>query len=116
ERDGAPVRLPPSKKARALLGLLALSPRPLRRDRLVGMFWEQPDDPKGALRWSLSKLRPLVDDAATRRLIAEGESVELRLDGVEVDVLSARALAARGLDTATPDALETAAAALQGEL
>src|SRR5690606_970065 len=34
----------------------------------------------------------------------------------EVDVLSARALAARGLDTATPDALETAAAALQGEL
>ena len=26
------------------------------------MFWEVPDDPRGALRWSLSKIRPLVDE------------------------------------------------------
>ena len=61
EKDGTALALPPSKKTRALLAYLAVVRRPQRRDRLCAMFWEIPDDPRGALRWSLSKLRALLD-------------------------------------------------------
>src|SRR5690606_10245748 len=67
-RDGARLALPQSKKTRALLAYLAVTGRPHRRDRLCALLWEMPDDPRGALRWSLSKLRPLVDEPAQRRI------------------------------------------------
>jgi pimeloyl-ACP methyl ester carboxylesterase/DNA-binding SARP family transcriptional activator len=57
------VPLPPSRKTRALLAYLAIADRPQRRERLCEMFWDAPDDPRGALRWSLSKLRPILGDA-----------------------------------------------------
>ncbi|MGE3784665.1 MAG: alpha/beta hydrolase, partial [Alphaproteobacteria bacterium] len=60
-RDGAGATLPPSRKTRALLAYLALSRSPHRRERLCVMFWVVPVDPRGALRWSLSLFRPLVD-------------------------------------------------------
>ena len=60
-RDGLAVPLPPSKKTRALLAYLAVVQRPQRRERLCEMFWQIPDDPRGALRWSLSRIRQIVD-------------------------------------------------------
>ena len=64
-RDGVPATLPPSRKTRALLAYLALTRCPHRREQLCEMFWDVPDDPRGALRWSLSKIRPLVDEPAS---------------------------------------------------
>ena len=58
---GAEVALPASRKARALLAFLVATGRPHRRERLCELFWDQPDDPKAALRWALSKLRGVVD-------------------------------------------------------
>ena len=49
--------LPPSKKTRALLAYLALNNRKFRREQLCELLWEVPDDPRGSLRWSLSKIR-----------------------------------------------------------
>jgi hypothetical protein len=65
-RHRARVQLPPSKKTRALLAYLAVTARPHSRDRLCSMFWAVPDDPRAALRWSLSHLRPhaLHEEAA----------------------------------------------------
>ena len=40
--------------------------RPYRRERLCEIFWENPDDPRGASRWSLSKIRPIVNDHQLR--------------------------------------------------
>ena len=48
-RDGRPVPLPASRKTRALLAYLAVSGKAERRERLCQLFWEMPDDPKGAL-------------------------------------------------------------------
>src|SRR6185369_17932295 len=62
--DGEPLPLPASRKTRALLGYLAAEGKPVRRERLTHLFWEVPDDPRGALRWSLSKLRGLLGDEA----------------------------------------------------
>ncbi len=74
-RDGERLALPPSRKTRALLAYLVLAGRPLRRDRLCVLLWDAPDDPKGALRWSLSKLRSLVDEPGRPRILASRESV-----------------------------------------
>ncbi|QEA39098.1 alpha/beta fold hydrolase [Pistricoccus aurantiacus] len=85
-RDGECVPLPASKKTRALLAYLVLTGRPQRRDRLCEMFWEIPDDPRAALRWSLSKLRPVVNDAVTERLAADRERVTFVSHQVEIDI------------------------------
>lgn len=82
--NGKAVKLPASKRTRALLAYLAVTRRPHRRDRLCEVFWEAPDDPRGSLRWSLSKLRPLMNTEDNLRLQADRERVAL--DGVAVDV------------------------------
>ena len=91
-RDGTNTTLPPSRKTRALLGYLTLTRRPQRRQELCEMFWDVPDDPRAALRWSLSKIRPLVDELAVTRLVADRYSVELRTEAREVDLFTAQNL------------------------
>jgi pimeloyl-ACP methyl ester carboxylesterase/DNA-binding SARP family transcriptional activator len=83
--NGQPVTLPNSKRTRALLAYLSITDRPSRRDHLCEVFWKIPDDPRGALRWSLSKIRPYVNDKDTQRLIADRERVALNIDGIEID-------------------------------
>src|SRR4051794_4325287 len=85
------MTLPPSRKTRALLAYLALTRRPHRREVLCEMFWDVPDDPRGALRWSLSKIRPLVDEPAFSRLIADRQTVELRTEKADIDLFAAQA-------------------------
>src|SRR5712671_1386035 len=101
--------LPPSKKTRALLAYLAVTAHPHSRDRLCAMFWPIPDDPRGALRWSLSRLRPLLDEPGCRRIIADRETVGLDLSRVVVDILSLRNAYRNGIDSISTDALQQAA-------
>ena len=89
-RDGVAAALPPSRKTRALLAYLALTQHPHRREQLCEMFWEMPDDPRGALRWSLSKIRPLVDEPAHSRLIADRQTVELHTETADIDFFAAQ--------------------------
>src|SRR6267378_1116531 len=102
------VQLPPSKKTRALLAYLAVTARRHSRDRLCAMFWSVPDDPRAALRWSLTRLRPLIDEHDCRRIIADRENVGLDLGRVTVDVLSLRSVARNGADSISTDALRQA--------
>ncbi|WP_444913840.1 alpha/beta fold hydrolase [Microbulbifer sp. TRSA007] len=87
-RDGDRVSLPRSKRTRALLAFLALAARPHRRDRLCEIFWELPDDPRASLRWSLSKIRPIVNTPDINRLIADRERVSLDTDDILIDIRS----------------------------
>src|SRR5713101_6018792 len=107
--------LPPSKKTRALLAYLAVTARTHRRDRLCAMFWPVPDDPRAALRWSLSRLRPLVDERDCRRIIADRESVGIDLTQVDVDLVSLRSVARNGLDAIDTETLCRTAEALEGD-
>lgn len=92
--QGTALALPASRKTRALLGFLLMSGTPQRRDRLCGMFWGLPDDPRSALRWSLSKLRPLVNAGGQTRLLADRERVHISAGLVDVDVHTVRRCAA----------------------
>ncbi len=102
-REGVPLALPKSRKTLALLAYLAATGRRHRRDRLCSLLWELPDDPRGALRWSLSKVRALVDEPERKRILADRESVALEADGAYIDVLAVREAHAKGLvDLPTP--------------
>ena len=107
-RDGQVMPLPPSKKTRALLAFLTLNPRPFRREQLCELLWEIPDDPRGSLRWSLSKLRKLVDDVDQPRIIADRVNVRIDATDASVDVAALAGLVDEGLDNVAIDALEAA--------
>jgi DNA-binding SARP family transcriptional activator len=109
-RDGQPQKLPPSKKTRALLAYLSLNRRPFRREHLCELLWEVPDDPRGSLRWSLSKLRRLIDDGDKPRIDADRVNVRINTDDMVIDVSELRELAGNGLAEATLENLESAAA------
>src|SRR5216683_1130172 len=107
--------LPPSKKTRALLAYLAVTARPHSRDRLCTMFWNVPDDPRAALRWSLTRLRPLVDEPDHRRIIADREKVRFDAGDGTVDILSLRNACQHGVAALSIDALREATEALENE-
>jgi DNA-binding SARP family transcriptional activator/tetratricopeptide (TPR) repeat protein len=106
--------LPASKKARALLGYLVTTGRAQRRERLCELLWDGPDDPRAALRWSLAKLRPIVDGAGAARIAADRERVSFERHGAEVDVLAAHALRGAGLAQASTAQLASAAERFRG--
>ncbi len=114
--NGRPLPLPQSKKTRALLGYLALTPRAHRRERLCSFLWDVADDPRAALRWSLSKLREVVDSGDEVRLIADREHVSLDLQSVYVDALEVGRLLGTAPEQAPVANLEAARALFHGEL
>ena len=113
-RDGVPATLPPSRKTRALLAYLALAPGRHRREQLCEMFWDVPDDPRGSLRWSLSKIRPIVDNTSVPRLLADRQSVELHAEAIHVDFLAAQSCG--DLPGAVTQELTAAAKSFRGPL
>ncbi len=80
------LALPASKKTRALLAYLAITARPQRRERLCELFWNVPDDPRGALRWSLSKLRGVLKRGGEAPIIADRERAQLDQLKIETDI------------------------------
>jgi DNA-binding SARP family transcriptional activator len=114
-RRGRRIALPPSKKTRALLAYLAVSGRPHRRERLCSLLWDVPDDPRGALRWSLSKLRPLVDEPAVTRIVADRDTVAFDATNAHVDLLSVRRALAKGVGALDGEALKALAEEFRGE-
>lgn len=84
--DDAPIELPASRKTRALLAFLALSPGSHSRQSLCELLWDTPDDPRAALRWSLSKLRPILNAGGVERLGSDRTNVWLDRTELEVDV------------------------------
>jgi len=109
---GKPLDLPRSRKTRALLAYLAVVDQPQRRARLCGLFWDAPDDLRGALRWSLSKIRKIVNIDAHDVLAADRNEVALRTQSIALDLRQVRDLAQR-LPSSDIAELEDAAAALK---
>jgi DNA-binding SARP family transcriptional activator/pimeloyl-ACP methyl ester carboxylesterase len=116
-RNGESVLLPSSRKTRALLAYLILNPAPQRRERLCEIFWQIPDDPRGSLRWSLSKLRGLVDDDDVKRIVADRECVAFDTANCDIDLLQLRQSLAGGASSiATPELKDIASAMSAGLL
>ncbi|MGE5187200.1 MAG: tetratricopeptide repeat protein [Acidobacteriota bacterium] len=115
-RGGTSLPLPPSRKVRALLAYLALSPHAVTRARLCDLLWDVANDPRGELRWCLSKLRAMLDDDRHARVVSDGELVSLDLADARVDVLELERAARAGLDQLSPGELAALADRFAGDL
>jgi DNA-binding SARP family transcriptional activator len=106
-REGVPVALPPSRKARALLAYLALAPHAMHRSHLCELLWDVPNDPRGELRWCLSKLRAALDEPGRRRIETSGDSITLDLCDCFVDAIEVAHAMQAGIETLAPERLRT---------
>ncbi|MGF9758046.1 transcriptional regulator [Microvirga sp. 0TCS3.31] len=112
-RGNAPVTLPASRKVRALFAYLALAPHAPTRSHLCELLWDVPNDPRGELRWCLSKIRRIVGDAG--RVTSEGDTVSLDLSGCHVDALQLDGMARQGIALHALPALRKMADGFAGE-
>ena len=106
--EGRPIVVD-TRKALAIVALVAAEGRPFARDELAAMFWPEADDEaaRGALRRTLSTLRTAVGDAG----IAIGRAqVALDPAAATVDLTELERMAA----SSRPADLEAAAALARG--
>lgn len=105
-RTGVPVPLPRSRKVRALFAFLALQSSALSRSRLCGLLWDVPNDPRGELRWCLSKLRGVLDDVDRRRVVTSGpDLIALDLSDCFVDAIEIDRVVKAGIEQCTRERL-----------
>ncbi|MEL7190686.1 MAG: hypothetical protein AAGK17_14125 [Pseudomonadota bacterium] len=90
QHNDAELARPASRKSRALLAYLVLQDGPHTREALCSLLWEIPDDPRGALRWSLSKLRPVLNCDGTERLHTDRQQVVCDTRGLHTDAAQLR--------------------------
>lgn len=114
-RNGVPVALPASRKLRALFAYLALAPHAVGRSRLCELLWDVPNDPRGELRWCLSKLRGVLDEPDRRRVSTQGDTVALDLSDCPVDALEVTNAAAQGIGALDVEHLRALAKLFAGD-
>lgn len=115
-RGGRKWPLPQSRKTRALLAYLAVTRRQHLRQHLCSLLWEGPADPRAALRWSLTKLRAVTDDAQTKRLRGTQELIGFDTAHVDIDLWHLRHQLGKDHQQAPLPALDAAASIFRGDL
>ena len=114
-RGGDVQKLPASRKVRALLGYLVLASRPVARSQICELLWDIPNDPRGELRWCLSKIRGLLDQGR-KRVIADGTTIRLDLTDCVVDTLEVTRAPEHGIQKLGAERQRELASLFRGEL
>lgn len=114
-REGVALALPASRKVRALIAYLTLAPRAVARSRLCQLLWDIPNDPRGELRWCLSKARSVLDEPDRRRVKASAEGVALDLSDCFVDAVEIERAAREGIDRLAPERLRALSTLFVGD-
>jgi len=99
-RHGRAVALPASRKARALLAYLALTPYATPRNRLCELLFDTACNSRGELRWYLSKLRAI---AGAPRVRSTDDSVRLDVADCFVDAREVQRAARTGFTQLVPE-------------
>jgi DNA-binding SARP family transcriptional activator len=105
-RGAVALALPASRKVRALLAYLSLAPHPVTRSQLCELLWDVPNDPRGELRWCLSKIRSVLDEPSRRRVEAQVDTVRLDLSDCFVDAVEIARAARESLEALAPERLQ----------
>ncbi|MEO8159043.1 MAG: transcriptional regulator [Betaproteobacteria bacterium] len=115
ELGGVALPLPASRKVRALLAYLALSPQPVPRSQLCDLLWDGPNDPRGELRWCLSKIRGVVDEPDRLRVTTSGDAIGLDLANCFVDATEIARAIEGGIGKLAPQAQRALAGLIEGD-
>ena len=86
----------------------------MQRSQLCELLWDVPNDPRGELRWCLSKIRGLVDEPGRRRVDTQADTVRLDLADCFVDAIEI-ARAAQDIATIGSERLRSLAALFAGD-
>ncbi|MCI0359393.1 MAG: hypothetical protein L0211_13025, partial [Planctomycetaceae bacterium] len=114
-RDGVALTLPASRKVRALFAHLALAPRAVARSQLCELLWDVPNDPRGELRWCLSKIRSIVDERGRRRVSTREDTIRLDLSDCFVDAIEIARAIEQGIQTLAPERQRTLSTLFNGD-
>jgi DNA-binding SARP family transcriptional activator len=114
-RGSTVLPLPASRKARGLLAYLAVARQGVGRVRLCDLLWDAPNDPRGELRWCLSKLRAIFDEVPHRRIQTSDDLVALNLRDCFVDVTRIAEAAEAGFDSLDTERLTSITALFVGD-
>lgn len=114
--DGRQKCLPTSRKVRALLVFLAISRRPVTRGRLCELFWSRPGDPRGELRWTLSKLRAVFRSDSRQRIHTCDDHVWFDATDLVIDAHEVQDLSRAGLQALDTSGLLAVLARIGGDL
>jgi DNA-binding SARP family transcriptional activator/TolB-like protein len=114
-RAGVALALPASRKVRALIAYLALAPHAVARSQLCELLWDVPNDPRGELRWCLSKVRSVVDEPDRPRVSARADAIQLDLSDCSVDAIEITQATQEGIETLGPERLRTLTALFNGD-
>ena len=104
-REGLPLALPASRKVRALVAYLALAPHAVTRSQLCELLWDVPNDPRGELRWCLSKVRSILDEPGRRRVQTRSDTIALDLSDCFVDAIQIARATQEGVEALAPERL-----------
>lgn len=99
------LTLPASRKVRGLFAYLSLAPHAVTRSQLCELLWDVPNDPRGELRWCLSKIRGVVDEPGRQRVDTQADTIRIDLADCMVDAIE--------IATAMQDITTTALARLR---
>jgi TolB-like protein/Tfp pilus assembly protein PilF len=86
------------------------------RSQIFELLWDVPNDPRGELRWCLSKIRGLVDEKGRKRVIADGSTIRVDLSDCLVDTLEVTRAPEHGIQKLGVDRQQSLAAHFAGEL
>ena len=114
-RDGITLALPASRKVRALFAYLALAPLAVSRSQLCELLWDVPNDPRGELRWCLSKIRSIVDEPSRRRVHTREDTIRLDLADCFVDAIEISHAIEEGIETLAPERQRTLSMLFNGD-
>lgn len=114
-RDGVTLALPASRKVRALFAYLALAPLAVSRTQLCELLWDVPNDPRGELRWCLSKIRSIVDEPSRRRVHTREDTIRLDLADCFVDAIEISHAIEEGIETLAPERQRTLSMLFNGD-
>src|SRR3712207_3294451 len=114
ELDGRAVDVPASRRARSLLGLLAVDRRAHHRSQIAARFWPDvlDESARTSLRSALSSLRKALGPDADRYLLAGRDTVALvgpdqvATDLADFETLMAEGRAEEALELARGDLLD----------
>ncbi len=113
-RNGQPVEFPSSRKTRALLAYLVATGKKHSRNHLCDLLWEGPADPRAALRWSLSKIRLLLNDEQTERIMTGQNRIQFVSEGADIDLFRIQSLCGAEAVPASLEDLEYATSLFRG--
>jgi DNA-binding SARP family transcriptional activator len=114
-RAGVALQFPASRKVRALFAYLALARTPVGRIQLCELLWDVPNDPRGELRWCLSKIRSVVDDPGKQRVETSDDTIRLDLSDCAIDAMQVAAAVQDGVEKLDHERLRALAELFHGD-